>query len=235
MCLTCGCMDAHLEMGKANITYEDVKAAADENGRSGDETLDIIKRRVVDQTQVDDVYAQLRIDDRVQCAGDGLRIDGRSEQLGQAEGRIRHRISCHACRGLTPAGERSRFGDRMLALLWCLRCLPCCGSAKSQARSQAASFPPRCLISICPRARSTHDLALALPILTVAGIWLLRHDPHGQAVISAISAVLAGVALTPPIALRRRPEGPLGRPDGAVRHMRSRGRRAKVRPYKTQQ
>ena len=26
MCLTCGCMDAHLEMGKANITYEDVKA-----------------------------------------------------------------------------------------------------------------------------------------------------------------------------------------------------------------
>jgi hypothetical protein len=37
-------MDAHLEMGKANITYEDVKAAADENGRSVDETLDIIKR-----------------------------------------------------------------------------------------------------------------------------------------------------------------------------------------------
>ena len=28
MCLTCGCMDAHREMGKANITYEDVKAAA---------------------------------------------------------------------------------------------------------------------------------------------------------------------------------------------------------------
>lgn len=44
MCLTCGCMDAHLEMGKANLTYEDVKAAADENGRSVDETLDIIKR-----------------------------------------------------------------------------------------------------------------------------------------------------------------------------------------------
>ena len=34
MCLTCGCMDAHLEMGEANIRYEDVKAAADENGRS---------------------------------------------------------------------------------------------------------------------------------------------------------------------------------------------------------
>jgi hypothetical protein len=44
MCLTCGCMDAHLEMGEANITYEDVKRAADENGRSVAETLDIMKR-----------------------------------------------------------------------------------------------------------------------------------------------------------------------------------------------
>ena len=44
MCLTCGCMDAHLEMGKNNITYEDVKAAADENGRSVAETFDIIER-----------------------------------------------------------------------------------------------------------------------------------------------------------------------------------------------
>lgn len=46
MCLTCGCMDAHLEMGERNITYEDVKAAADENGRSVAETLDIIDRTV---------------------------------------------------------------------------------------------------------------------------------------------------------------------------------------------
>jgi hypothetical protein len=46
MCLTCGCMDAHLEMGSANITYEDVKAAADENGRTVSETLDIIERTV---------------------------------------------------------------------------------------------------------------------------------------------------------------------------------------------
>lgn len=30
MCLTCGCMQAHLEMGKHNIVYEDVKRAADE-------------------------------------------------------------------------------------------------------------------------------------------------------------------------------------------------------------
>jgi hypothetical protein len=37
-------MDAHLEMGESNITYEDVKRAADENGRSVAETLDIFER-----------------------------------------------------------------------------------------------------------------------------------------------------------------------------------------------
>jgi hypothetical protein len=42
--LTCGCMQAHLEMGQHNIRYEDVKAAADENGRSVAETLDIMER-----------------------------------------------------------------------------------------------------------------------------------------------------------------------------------------------
>ncbi len=41
MCLTCGCMDAHREMGEANVTYEDLKRAADENGRSVEETLSI--------------------------------------------------------------------------------------------------------------------------------------------------------------------------------------------------
>ena len=46
MCLTCGCMDAHLEMGSSNITYEDVKAAADENGQTVAETLDIVDRTV---------------------------------------------------------------------------------------------------------------------------------------------------------------------------------------------
>ena len=46
MCLTCGCMDAHLEMGTSNIRYEDVKAAADENGQTVAETLDIIARTV---------------------------------------------------------------------------------------------------------------------------------------------------------------------------------------------
>lgn len=44
MCLTCGCMQAHLEMGEHNIMYEDVKRAADENGRTVEETLDIIAR-----------------------------------------------------------------------------------------------------------------------------------------------------------------------------------------------
>jgi hypothetical protein len=37
-------MDAHLEMGESNITYEDVKRAANENGRSVAETLDIMER-----------------------------------------------------------------------------------------------------------------------------------------------------------------------------------------------
>lgn len=44
MCLTCGCMDAHKEMGEANLTYEDLKAAADENHRSVEETVDIVTR-----------------------------------------------------------------------------------------------------------------------------------------------------------------------------------------------
>jgi len=37
-------MDAHLEMGESNITYEDIKRAADENGRSVAETLEIMER-----------------------------------------------------------------------------------------------------------------------------------------------------------------------------------------------
>jgi hypothetical protein len=44
MCLTCGCMDAHQEMGQHNFTYEDLKAAADENGKSVAETLEIVNR-----------------------------------------------------------------------------------------------------------------------------------------------------------------------------------------------
>jgi hypothetical protein len=44
MCLTCGCTDAHVGMGEHNFTYEDLKAAADENGKSVAETLEIINR-----------------------------------------------------------------------------------------------------------------------------------------------------------------------------------------------
>jgi hypothetical protein len=44
MCLTCGCGDAHAEMGESNITYEDLKRAADENGRSVGETIEIMQR-----------------------------------------------------------------------------------------------------------------------------------------------------------------------------------------------
>lgn len=51
MCLTCGCMDAHKEMGEANLTYEDLKAAADENHRTVDETVDIMTRTIeIDRT-----------------------------------------------------------------------------------------------------------------------------------------------------------------------------------------
>jgi hypothetical protein len=39
-------MEAHKQMGQANITYEDVKAAADENGRTVDETLEIVRKTV---------------------------------------------------------------------------------------------------------------------------------------------------------------------------------------------
>lgn len=46
MCLTCGCMDAHREMGEADIRYEDVKAAADGNDRSVAETIDIMERTI---------------------------------------------------------------------------------------------------------------------------------------------------------------------------------------------
>lgn len=46
MCLTCGCMDAHKEMGEKNIRYEDVQAAAEENGNSVAETIDIMERTI---------------------------------------------------------------------------------------------------------------------------------------------------------------------------------------------
>jgi hypothetical protein len=46
MCLNCGCMRAHDNMGKpgVNIVYEDVKRAADANGKTVDETLATIAK-----------------------------------------------------------------------------------------------------------------------------------------------------------------------------------------------
>jgi hypothetical protein len=46
MCLNCGCMRAHDDMGKPNVNlvYEDLKKAADANGRTVEETLDTIAR-----------------------------------------------------------------------------------------------------------------------------------------------------------------------------------------------
>ncbi len=46
MCLNCGCMRAHDDMGKpgTNITYEDVRRAADANDMTVDEALDTIRR-----------------------------------------------------------------------------------------------------------------------------------------------------------------------------------------------
>ena len=46
MCLTCGCMDAHREMGESNVTYEDVERAAKENGNSVERTYEIITATV---------------------------------------------------------------------------------------------------------------------------------------------------------------------------------------------
>jgi hypothetical protein len=52
-------MDAHLEMGESNITYEDIKRAADENGRSVAETLDIMEQtKAKDRQQHPEEYAQ---------------------------------------------------------------------------------------------------------------------------------------------------------------------------------
>ena len=57
MCLTCGCMQAHLEMGD-NVTYEDLKRMADGNGKSVKETLEIIRRTAeIDRGEHESEYA----------------------------------------------------------------------------------------------------------------------------------------------------------------------------------
>ena len=42
MCLTCGCNDAHKRMG-SNLTYEDLRVMAAENGQTVDEALRTIR------------------------------------------------------------------------------------------------------------------------------------------------------------------------------------------------
>jgi hypothetical protein len=57
MCLTCGCGDAHLDMGD-NITYEDLKRIAAGNGKSVKETIEIFDRTASsDKQQHPDEYA----------------------------------------------------------------------------------------------------------------------------------------------------------------------------------
>ena len=59
MCLTCACMDAHLEVGENNIRYEDLKQAAEENCRSVNEILAVMDLTVTkDRTDHPEEYAQ---------------------------------------------------------------------------------------------------------------------------------------------------------------------------------
>jgi hypothetical protein len=52
-------MDAHKDMGEDNIRYEDLKRAADANGRSVAETVDIWDRTMAkDRGEHSDEYAQ---------------------------------------------------------------------------------------------------------------------------------------------------------------------------------
>ncbi len=58
MCLTCGCMQAHLEMAD-NVTYEDLKRIADGNGKTIEETLDTIARTAeIDRRQHEREYSE---------------------------------------------------------------------------------------------------------------------------------------------------------------------------------
>jgi hypothetical protein len=60
MCLNCGCMRAHDDMGKpnVNITYEDIKRAAEANGRTIEKTLETIAKTAnKDRTDHPEEYA----------------------------------------------------------------------------------------------------------------------------------------------------------------------------------
>jgi hypothetical protein len=54
-------MQAHLEMGDHNIDYDDLKRAADENGKTMAEVLDIFARTAeIDRGEHPDEYANQR-------------------------------------------------------------------------------------------------------------------------------------------------------------------------------
>ena len=58
MCLTCGCNDAHKRMG-TNVTYEDIRDIAVENGATVDETLRIMARTVAaDRVEHEEEYSR---------------------------------------------------------------------------------------------------------------------------------------------------------------------------------
>lgn len=60
MCLNCGCMRAHDDMGNpdVNITFETVKLAAESNGRSVEKTIaTIVKTVEKDRGEHPDEYA----------------------------------------------------------------------------------------------------------------------------------------------------------------------------------
>jgi len=58
MCLTCGCGDAHKSMGN-NITYENIRDIAVENGKPVDETLRVMTETAAsDRMQHREEYAR---------------------------------------------------------------------------------------------------------------------------------------------------------------------------------
>lgn len=62
MCLNCGCMKAHDDMGQPeiNITYEDIRRAAEANGISVQQTLEnIAKTAAKDRTDHPLEYSEL--------------------------------------------------------------------------------------------------------------------------------------------------------------------------------
>ena len=68
MCLNCGCMDAHDAMGKSgvNLVYEDIKRAAEANGKTVDQTLDMITRTADrDRARHPTEYTGQTLDERV--------------------------------------------------------------------------------------------------------------------------------------------------------------------------